>query len=136
MKVKLEENGILPTRGSEFSAGYDLYSPTKEILELNSPCKIDLCIKIETMKGTFGQINDRSSMAIKGIRVLGGIIDEDYRGNVSVVLINLGKNPIEIKKGDKIAQIILLPYRSDKVEQVKILSESQRGIGGFGSTGR
>jgi dUTP pyrophosphatase len=132
---KLSSDAIIPTKGSEYSAGYDLYSI--EEYELKSferkPFKTGIAIAIP--KGLYGRVAPRSGLAVKkGIDVLAGIIDQDYRGEILVVLINLGNEAVKINKGDKIAQIIFENYTSVKMNEVNELDETVRGESGFGST--
>jgi dUTP pyrophosphatase len=85
---------------------------------------------------TFGHILPRSGLALKnGIHVGAGVIDQDYRGNVGVLLFNLGSEPFTIKKGDRIAQMVIKKYESVEIVEGG-LSSSSRGDGGFGSTGK
>ena len=94
-------------------------------------------IVMEIPSGYFGNIRDRSGLAFKhGIHTLAGIIDEEYRGEIGVVLMNLGKKPFLIEKGDRIAQIIITPYKCVELCKVEILTDTVRGEGGFGSTGK
>lgn len=99
---------------------------------------IETGIALEIPPGHFGQICDRSSMGKKGIRVLGGIIDSSYRGQVCVILNNLNKNQgfYKVNQGDKIAQIIIQPYTQvDGVIEAEELTLTDRGEEGFGSSG-
>jgi len=129
MQVQLT-NGILPTRATEGSAGLDLYTPKaydlKEGLHL-----IPLGIKVALPKGHYGQILCRSSLAIKGCSVEGGVIDQDYRGEVKVLLRT--RKEIHFKCADRIAQMVILPYWNGVVQTAK-LDQTRRAEGGFGST--
>ena len=133
--TKLSEDAFLPTYGSEYAAGLDLYS-TKDVLVLpGERVLVPLDIAIELPKNTYGHILPRSGLALKkGIHIGAGVIDEDYRGNVGVLLFNLGKESVEFKKGDRIAQMVVKPYVHVTVQE-KNVSESERGDKGFGSTG-
>lgn len=133
--TKLSEYAFLPTYGSEYAAGLDLYS-TKDVLVLpGERVLVPLDIAIELPKNTYGHILPRSGLALKkGIHIGAGVIDEDYRGNVGVLLFNLGKEQVEFKKGDRIAQMVVKPYVHVTVQE-KNVSESERGDKGFGSTG-
>ena len=133
--TKLSEEAFLPTYGSEYAAGLDLYS-TKDVLVLpGERVLVPLDIAIELPKNTYGHILPRSGLALKkGIHIGAGVIDEDYRGNVGVLLFNLGKESVEFKKGDRIAQMVVKPYVHVTVQE-KNVSESERGDKGFGSTG-
>jgi len=136
LKVKkLKGNAKLPERKTEGAAGLDLYSA--EDVEIN-PGEIKIIgtgIAVEIPKGYFGLIKDRSGFASKGLHTLAGVIDEDYRGEIKIVLVNLGKEKIKIEKGTRIAQLIIIPYLKVTVKEVEELSETERGNKGFGSTG-
>lgn len=132
----LSNSAILPKRGFELAAGLDLYSPVSGIIEPFQRLLIPLDISIELPKGTFGHILPRSGLALKnGIHVGAGVIDEDYRGNVGVLLFNLGNTPFVFKQGDRIAQLVIKLYENINLVQKEKLDDSLRGNGGFGSTG-
>jgi dUTP pyrophosphatase len=132
----LSNSAILPKRGSELAAGLDLYSPVSGTIEPLQRILVPLDISIELPKGTFGHILPRSGLALKnGIHVGAGVIDEDYRGNVGVLLFNLGNTPFVFKAGDRIAQLVIKSYENVNLVQKEKLDDSQRGNGGFGSTG-
>jgi dUTP pyrophosphatase len=132
----LSNSAILPKRGFELAAGLDLYSPVSGIIEPFQRLLIPLDISIELPKGTFGHILPRSGLALKnGIHVGAGVIDEDYRGNVGVLLFNLGNTPFVFKQGDRIAQLVIKSYENINLVQKEKLDDSLRGNGGFGSTG-
>ena len=136
---KLSDSAIIPKRGSEYAAGLDLYSPTCGIIESGKRLLVKLDIVIELPCGTFGHILPRSGLALKnGIHVGAGVIDEDYRGNVGVLLFNLSDELYVFNAGDRIAQLVVKPYvRVNLFENdLNNLNESQRGSGGFGSSGR
>ena len=136
---KLSNIAIIPKRGSLYAAGLDLYAPTGGIVEPGQRLLVKLDIAIELPSGTFGHILPRSGLALKnGIHIGAGVIDEDYRGNVGVLLFNLGEEPYVFNVGDRIAQLVVKPYMRVNVfeNDTNALSESQRGSGGFGSSGR
>lgn len=146
---KLTENAQLPERGSAKAAGYDLYSAYDYKVMWNSGSawrskiaghgkeliKTDLSLAIPT--GYYGRIAPRSSLAWKNhIDVGAGVIDEDYRGPLGVVLFNHGDTEFEIKKGDRVAQLILTKIITPDIVEVDDLDATERGEGGFGSTGK
>lgn len=136
MNVKLLREGAqLPNRKFP-SAGYDLYAPSEHRLLPGEPHKVPLGIAMELPNSHVGIIKDRSSMGAKGITVLGGVIDEDYRGEVMVVLLNTTNQVYAINEGDRIAQLVVLPSPWFEVKEVDKLNETVRGKGGFGSTGK
>lgn len=134
---KLTENATLPTRGSKYSAGLDLYSAYDYIVNSHGKClvKTDLTVVIE--EGHYGRVAPRSGLASKNfIDVGAGVIDSDYRGNVCILLFNHSDVDYHVKKGDRVAQLIIekidLP---DIVEVTGDLDSTSRNSGGFGSTG-
>ena len=136
LKVKrLNENAKLPERKHEEDAGLDLYSCEEVEILPNEIKTINTGIAIEIPKGYFGLIKDRSGLATKGLHVLAGVIDSNYRGEVKVVLINLSKEKIKIEKNSRIAQLIIIPYLKVNIQEVEELSQTERGEKGFGSSG-
>ena len=132
---KLNDLAIIPSKGSPHSAGYDLFSTEDYTLMPLERKLFKTGLSLAIPNGMYGRIAPRSGLAFKdGIDVLAGVIDEDYRGELGVVIINLGKNEKQFKIGDKIAQIIFEFYNNVDFQLVNDLSETQRGTGGFGST--
>ena len=139
LKVKrLNDAAILPKRATDFSAGFDLFSTENVIIEPQSTSKIDTGIAIAMNKNQVGLIFARSGLAIKqGLRPANcvGVIDADYRGNVIVALYNDSDIKREINIGDRIAQLVVMNYDSE-FEECQELDNTERGVGGFGSTGK
>jgi dUTP pyrophosphatase len=134
---RLDDDGFIPKRGTEQSAGLDLFSPIDLSLPPNQRILVKLNISIELPNGTFGHILPRSSLSLKnGIHVGAGVIDSDYRGNVGVLLFNLSDEVFNINRGDRIAQLVIKRYELLEPEEVYESSSTERGDGGFGSTGR
>ncbi|NWH93323.1 DUT protein, partial [Aegithalos caudatus] len=134
--TKLSENAFAPSRGSPRSAGYDLYSAYDCVIPPMEKGVVKTDIQIALPAGCYGRIAPRSGLATKHfIDVGAGVIDEDYRGNVGVVLFNFGKKAFEVKKGDRIAQLICERIYYPELEEVEALDDTERGEGGFGSTG-
>ena len=134
---KLSENAVIPTRGSKEAAGYDLYATETYELKIGERKAFKTDIVMAIPPYFFGRISPRSGLAVKkGIDVLAGIIDSDYRGEILVVLINLGQESVTINSGDKIAQIILQQYGevTNGFNVVDNLDDTDRGNNGFGST--
>ena len=132
----LGPNGKVPTRGTEFAAGYDLYSAEEITLNAKTRQAISTEIAILVPSGTYGRIAPRSGLALKhSIDIGAGVGDEDYRGPIKVILINHGKDDFKVKVGDRIAQLILECIVTPDREMVNSLPESTRGDKGFGSTG-
>lgn len=142
LKVKkLNENAVTPTYGTEYSAGADLYACIAEPVEIlpGETKLIPTGLSFEIPEGTVGLIYARSGLATK--RNLApankvGVIDSDYRGEIMVALLNHGKVPQIVEPKERVAQFVLTPYfRADFFEGEE-LTKTQRGEGGFGSTGR
>ena len=138
LRVKrLSENAVLPVRGSGLAAGYDLASAEDIVIPARGKAiaKTDLAMAIPL--GHYGRIAPRSGFSWKKHTDIGaGVIDADYRGNVGVVIFNHSEEDISVSQGDRIAQLILEQISTPVVEDVEgDLDDTQRGEGGFGSTG-
>lgn len=140
MKVKIKKlntNAEVPTRGSKEAAGYDLYSNSDVEIRPEGTIKVNTGIAMEIPKGYFGAIYARSGLATKeGLRPANcvGVIDSDYRGEIIVAIHNDSNIVRVVEKGERIAQIVIMPYLSVEFEEVDNLDETKRGNGGFGST--
>ena len=138
---RLSKNANLPTRGTPFAAGLDLYSAVDIILPTGGKTvavatDIAISFNSQTPGGLYGRIAERSSMALKHIHLAGGVIDADYRGPIKVLLYNLGSEDYQIHMNDRIAQLILTPYIIPIIMECREeLDQTERGEGGFGSTG-
>lgn len=136
----LNELAKEPTRGSEYAAGYDLYAATDREISLfpHTTQLIGTGLAFELPDGYFGAVYARSGLASKkGLRPANcvGVIDSDYRGEVMVALHNDSDHIMTIDAGERIAQLVLMPYVNMTFEQVEELNTTNRGEGGFGSTG-
>jgi dUTP pyrophosphatase len=130
----------LPAPASPGSAGLDLRAVVdgEVVLRPGERLRVPTGLVLEIPPGWEGQIRPRSGLALKhGISVLNapGTIDSDYRGEVAVILVNLGETPFAIQRGDRIAQLVLARAETIEWEETGLLEESDRGEGGFGSTG-
>lgn len=135
---KINEKAIIPFKAHKGDAGMDLFSVDEVILKPMERKLIHTGIKIQLPENTEAQIRPRSGLALKnGITVLNtpGTIDEGYRGEIGIILINLGEEEFKVEEGMKIAQMVIKPTLSLEVEEVVELTETTRGEGGFGSTG-
>ena len=138
---KLKDNAITPTKGSKYAAGLDLYSciDREELwIPAHETVKIGTGIAVAIPNGYFGAIYARSGIATKqGLRPANcvGVVDSDYRGQVIVALHNDTEEPQMITNGERIAQLIICPYENVELNEVDNLDETERGDGGFGSTG-
>lgn len=133
---RMSSEAKLPTRAHPGDAGLDLYSIQDLTLIPHEPVRVPTGLAMAIPEGHVGLICDRSSLGSKGVRTLGGVVDAGYRGEVQVVLINLRNEPLTLGKGDKIAQMLILPVNSCLVEETHALEATSRSSGGFGSTGR
>jgi dUTP pyrophosphatase len=134
---KLNENAKLPAYGSEFAAGADLCSLEDKLLAPGDRHLFKVGLAVAIPPGVYGRIAPRSGLAFKqGVDVLAGVIDEDYRGELGVILINHGSEHFAVKAGDKIAQIIFERYSRAGFVTTNELSSTVRGEGGYGSTGK
>ncbi|XP_068954090.1 deoxyuridine 5'-triphosphate nucleotidohydrolase, mitochondrial isoform X2 [Petaurus breviceps papuanus] len=135
--ARLSEHATPPSKGSARAAGYDLYSAYDYTIPAMEKAIVKTDIQISLPSGCYGRVAPRSGLAAKHfIDVGAGVIDEDYRGNVGVVLFNFGKETFEVKKGDRIAQLICERVFYPELEEVQGLDDTERGAGGFGSTGQ
>lgn len=136
--IKLNEDAQAPKRAHEDDAGFDLYSCEDYLLKAHAYGAVATGISIELPRGTEGQVRPRSGLAAKnGITVLNapGTIDAGYRGEVKVILINLSDADFQITKGMRIAQLMVKPVFDTEFVEAACLEESDRGAGGFGSSG-
>ncbi|HEV7504004.1 MAG TPA: dUTP diphosphatase [Thermoanaerobaculia bacterium] len=130
----------LPTPASPGSSGFDLRAalPDATVLGPGERLLVPTGLILEIPPGWEGQVRPRSGLALRhGIGVVNtpGTIDSDYRGEVAVILINLGAAPFPIQRGDRIAQLVISPVAAVDWEEAETLGESERGSGGFGSSG-
>jgi dUTP pyrophosphatase len=133
---RLSDKAKLPTRGSPFAAGYDLYSAEQKLIPAHGKALVDLQISVAVPAGTYGRVAPRSGLASKFMIDTGaGVIDADYRGTVFVLLFNLSDKDFQVEEGDRVAQLILERIYTPEVVEVTNLDDTVRGTGGFGSTG-
>ena len=139
MKIKIKKinpDGKVPTRAKSSDAGYDLYSTVDMPITPTARQLVPTCIAIEIPEGYYGRIAPRSGLAVRaGIDILAGVVDSGYRNEIKVVMINLGEGLVSVNKGDRIAQLIIEKCYDVEWEEVNELSDSDRGEGGFGSSG-
>ena len=133
---RLTLDAILPTRASPGSVGYDLYSLHDMVIQPSSREIISTGVCATVPSGCYGRIAPRSGLSVKyGIHVGAGVIDPDYTGELKVCLFNLGSVSFEIKKGDRIAQLILEKCLTPLIDEVTELKKTMRANRGFGSSG-
>lgn len=156
MKIKLSDNAIMPTRAHDTDAGLDLYATEDKVVPAGGSAVFDIGIHVElprfhtyrsesqsygirTMRNdynTVGLITSKSGLYFKHGIISTGTVDFSYRGSIKVKLSNLGSEDYEVKRGDKISQLVILPILTPSLEVVSELEETERGDGGFGSSGR
>lgn len=137
---KLSDTAKIPTRGSEYAAGYDLYADIDEAVTIkpHETAKIGTGLAVEIPDGYFGAVFARSGLASKqGLRPANcvGVCDSDYRGEYIVALHNDSEEERVVNPADRIAQLVVMPYLAVEFTEVDELSDTKRGDGGFGSTG-
>lgn len=140
INITVKNENLIPKRASNFAAGYDLCAdlPVAKVISIGQRMLIPTGVSIALPEGFEAQIRPRSGLALKnGLTVLNspGTIDADYRGEIQVILVNLGQEPFEISAGMRIAQMVITPVIAPELVCVENLSETQRSSGGFGSTG-
>ena len=135
MKIVLDENAVMPSRSHEWDAGLDLYSRESRYVRPGEHVVFDTGVHVEIPKGYVGLITSKSGLMAKGITSR-GTIDSGYTGSIRAVLFNHGERGYLVQKGDKITQMVVLPVLIEGVELTDTLEETERGAGGFGSTGR
>jgi dUTP pyrophosphatase len=153
IKIKLKPGAKIPYRSSTGAAGWDLFAYLEQPVTIEplvhhrygkdhplmSPYMIPTGVYIELPPGTFWDVRIRSGLAAKHGLILAngaGVVDEDYRGEVFVPIVNLSNKPYVVQPGEKIAQAILMRYEVQEFQLVDELSDTDRGTSGFGSTGR
>lgn len=139
---KLQDNAVIPARGSGSAAGCDLYACSNHrggcVIQPHQTVKVNTGIAVEIPEGYFGAVFARSGLASKkGLRPANcvGVIDSDYRGEILVALHNDTDTKQIFADGERIAQLVIMPYLPVEFCEVDELSETERGAGGFGSTG-
>lgn len=138
IKVKrLDDKATIPTRANSYDAGWDLYASKPRGLAPNQRAMFSTDISFEIPEGFVGLIWPRSGLSVKkGIDVLAGVVDSGYRGEVKVCLLNTGHEWLEVQEGDRIAQILFQEIPEFQLQEVTVLQNSDRGVGGFGSSGK
>ncbi len=136
LKVKrIHPEARLPAYAHPGDAGLDLYAVVDRDLAPGELFAVPTGIQIAVPAGHVGLVWDKSGISLKGVHRLAGVIDAGYRGEVQVVLVNLGDAPFAVRKGTKIAQLLVQPVAAVAVVEADALDGTSRGEGGFGSTG-
>ena len=134
--IQFAGEATAPRKGSAMAAGYDLTAAKDYTLGSGDRARVSTGLHVSLPARWFGRVEGRSGLAFNhGIYTFGGIIDSDYRGEIKVLLINLGSEAFVITRGMRIAQLIVAAVTQAELQIVENLDETQRGTGGFGSTG-
>lgn len=151
MNVVLDSEAFMPTKAHEDDAGFDLYTPTPFVVKGNhrsfmdhyfsssdglESVTIDTGVHIAIPKGYVGMIKSKSGLNVKRGLIAEGVIDSGYTGSIVVKMYNLSQYETHFHRGDKIAQLVIMPISTEGLELVDKLDDTERGTGGFGSTGR
>jgi len=136
MKIEVKKGVAAPIRKHSTDAGIDFHSPEDKQIGPHQQIQFKSGVKVELPKGHVMIIKERSSVAKRGIIIGASVIDEGYRGEITIDLINTSMNPFIIHRGDRIAQGIVIPINYVKIELGIIESDTERGDSGFGSTGK
>lgn len=141
LKVVLDEGAKMPTKAHKADAGFDIYSREDKIVSANSYATFDTGVHVEIPEGYVGFLKSKSGLNVNHSIQSEGVIDSGYTGSIVVKLYNHNdKNDLfadyNVKAGDKITQLVILPIPTFEMEEVKVLEDTERGIDGFGSSGR
>ena len=146
MKVMLEEAAFMPTKAHEADAGFDLYSPIDFTIKGNqlqsihtfeiASATVDTGVHIAIPFGYVGMVKSKSGLNVKKGLTVEGVVGSGYTGTVVLKFYNHSKYDYEFKRGEKIAQLVVMPISTESLELVDSLEDTERGDGGFGSTGR
>lgn len=133
---RLDPAAVLPTRAHADDAGLDLYGLEDAVVAPGEGRLLRTGVAVAIPGGHVGLVCDRSSLAKRGLKTAGGVIDAGYRGELGVVVWNISSAPQAVKKGERIAQMLVIPIATPAPVETEDLGETVRGAGGFGSTGR
>lgn len=136
IKVMLDPGAKMPTRAHELDAGYDLYAMHDAVIYGHDSETFDTGVHVAIPAGYVGMVKSKSGLNVKHNLTSEGVIDSGYVGSIAVKLYNHGENPVYIQTGQKISQLVLLPIITPELLLVDKLEDTERGNGGFGSTGK
>ena len=137
MKVKkLTPQALLPRRAHPTDSGADLFAVERTVLPPHAITHVHTGVAVELPENTSGIIWGKSSVESKGIKAMAGLVDAPYRGELIVCMYNLNDTEFVFEQGQKVAQLVVLPTLYPEIEEAEELSETARGAGGFGSTGK
>lgn len=135
-KIDAEKGALLPVRKYDTDAGINILSPRSFLLPARSSAIIRTGVHVELPHGTVGMLKSKSGLNVFHDIIGEGVIDEGYDGEIVVKLYNLGSEPHQFERGDKIIQLVVMPVHYPAIEQVDEISGGERGDAGYGSTGR
>jgi dUTP pyrophosphatase len=134
---KVTPTAQMPTRATDGSAGFDIYSVSRVTIAGGDRAMVPTGIIAAIPQGIYGRIAPRSSLAINhGLITSGGVIDNDYRGEIWVIILNTSDKEYTFERGDRVAQIVFEKYETPELVNAVELNDTKRGTGGFGSTGK
>ena len=136
LKIMLDAGAKVPTRAHEADAGLDIYAATDGVVPSGGSCTFDTGVHAEIPSGYVGMLKSKSGLNCKHGLVSEGVIDAGYTGSIVVKLYNHGASTYTVKSGEKISQLVILPIITPEPEVVDSLADTERGTGGFGSTGK
>ena len=136
MKIKLDEGAKMPTRAHEYDAGLDLYAAETAYIAPHSWVTISTGVHAEIPKGFVGLLTSKSGLMSKHGLTCRGTIDTGYTGTIKAVIFNHSDQVYKVTAGDKVTQLVILPIITPELELVEELEKTERGAGGFGSTGK
>lgn len=136
MRIVLDEGAKMPTRAHETDAGFDLYARERKLIRGRDSAVFDTGVHIELPSGTVGFLMSKSGLNVNNDLTSTGVIDVGYTGSMKVKLYNQGDKDYIVEKGDKISQLVILSFIAPSLDLVDELEPTERGNGGFGSTGR
>ena len=136
MKIMLDEGAKMPIRSHPYDAGLDLFCKEGGVIRPHYHETFDTGVHVQIPEGCYGEIRSRSGLMVNHHIVTDGTIDSHYNGSIRVKLFNLGNKDYKVQAGDKIAQLVIVPCVLPPLEVVDSLEDTDRGNGGFGSTGR
>ena len=136
MKIKLDDGAFMPVRAHDTDAGADLRSPIETVVPAMGSRVIDTGVHIQLPHGYVGMLKSKSGLNVRNGITSEGVIDEGYTGSIKVKLYNHGDEPYKIERYDKITQLVIMPCEYVDFDVVDELDDSERGDGGFGSTGK
>lgn len=136
MKVKLDQGAYMPERAHSLDAGYDLRTPTREVLHPHSSIVIDTGVHVEIPAGYVGMLKSKSGLNVHHNITGEGVVDAGFNGSMVAKLYNHGSAPYVFQRGDKIIQLVIMPIITPELELVDELEDTERGSNGFGSSGK